>query len=339
MLYAKQEAKDWARERMKGVCNVILPTFTQDLRRLNEKAIRHDVRRDIELGFWGALVVSEAGTTREEYKQFLDIVVDEAKGRLHAVVHGSFDTIEDVIEVNQYAERAGASLLLLSYPPTFYPRSDGDIYDYTARVLNATNLAAVLFAVHQWNFAHVHPADLSPRLIAELADLPNAVAVKAEGGGPAGPGAMVQIMDLCRDKLLISDPREFNSPAWVRWFGMQWMGTSNFEYAGDRVPRYFTLMHQGKWDEAMDIYWSFQPARMARLADMQSVAGANFIHRFSWKYQGWLNGMNGGPLRLPVMKLTNAQAFRLRDAFIRSGLVSEGTRGDLGEFFVGRNPE
>ena len=65
MDYKKAEAKDWAREHMKGVCNVLMPTFTSDLKSLNEKAIRHDVRRDIELGFWGALIVSECGTTKD----------------------------------------------------------------------------------------------------------------------------------------------------------------------------------------------------------------------------------------------------------------------------------
>ena len=80
---------------MRGVCNVIMPTFTSDLKRLNEQAIRHDVRREIELGFWGALVVSECGTTHDEYQRFLEICADEARGRLHLVLQGSFDTLED----------------------------------------------------------------------------------------------------------------------------------------------------------------------------------------------------------------------------------------------------
>jgi len=337
MQYTKREAKDWAREHMRGVCNVIMPTFTSDLKQLNEKAIRYDVRRDIELGFWGALIVSECGTTHEEYKRFLDICADEARGRLHLVLHGSFDTLEDTIEMCRYAEGAGSDLLLLSYPPSFYPRSDKDIYDYTAAVLNATNLATVLFQVHQWNFGRINPADFSTPLVRDLAELPNAVAIKAEGGAP-GNASIVEILDACGDRLLISDPREWNSPGWVKWFGMQWMGTSNFEYCGDAIPRYFALMHEGKWDEALEIYWRIQPARQARLADMATFAGANFIHRASWKYQGWLNGFNGGPLRLPVMKFTDHAVHRLRDAFIRSKIIPADTRGDVGEFFVGRNP-
>ena len=71
---------------------------------------------------------------------------------------------------------------------------------------------------------------------------------------------------------------------------------------------------------------------------MASFAGANFIHRASWKYQGWLSGFNGGPLRLPVMKITDAAAHRLRDAMIKAGTIPSDTTGDVGEFFVGRNP-
>lgn len=337
MDYARTDAKDWAREHMRGVCNVIMPTFTSDIGGLNEAAIRHDVRRNIELGFWGALVVSECGTTKEEYKRFLEIVIDEAAGRMRTVVQGSFDTVDEVIKICKFAETAGADNLLLSYAPTFYPLSDDDIYEYTAKVLEAIDLATILFAVHQWNFDRCHPASLSPQLVDRMADHPTAVAIKCEGGGPTN-GALVELLELCGDRLLISDPREGSSPGYVKLFGMQWMGTSNFEAFGDTVPKYFAAMHRGDWKEAMAGYWKMQPIRLARLADMQSFAGANFIHRFSWKYQGWLNGFNGGPLRMPVMRLQDAATRRLRDALVRSEIIPESEEGRLEDFFIGRNP-
>ena len=49
--YTKSEAREWVRAEMKGVCNVVIPSYTADLRGLNEAGIRHDVRREIELGF------------------------------------------------------------------------------------------------------------------------------------------------------------------------------------------------------------------------------------------------------------------------------------------------
>ncbi|MGH2373640.1 MAG: dihydrodipicolinate synthase family protein, partial [bacterium] len=69
--YKRADAKAWAREHMRGVCNVVMPTFTADVRSLNLEAIRHDLRRSAELGFWGSLLASECGATHEEMKEFV----------------------------------------------------------------------------------------------------------------------------------------------------------------------------------------------------------------------------------------------------------------------------
>jgi len=335
MEYRKKEAKEWARQVFRGVCNVIIPTFTFDLRGLNEKAIRHDVRRSTELGFWGSLLVSETATTMDEMKRFMEVAVDGAKGKLRTVLHGSFNTLEDCLEACRHAEEVGVDALLLSYPPTFYPKSEQEVYDYTRRACDGTNLAVILFSAHHWNFSRLSHSDISAGLIAEMAQIPNVVAVKCEGGRPA-IGYTLEVQKLCGDKILVSDPMEFNSPVWVELFGMPWMGTSCFEYFGDTIPKYFKLLHEGEWKKAMEIYWRIHPARQARMADMQSYAGANFIHRFNWKYMGWLNGMNGGPLRMPVMKLNDGAMRRLREALKRSGI--ETTPEEDAQFLVGRNP-
>src|SRR5215813_7225515 len=93
--YRKSEAREWAKAEMRGVANIIIPTFAQDLRGLNERAIRHDVRKEIEYGFWGALLVAETATTLPEYSQFATWAADEAKGKLHLIHHASFNTLEE----------------------------------------------------------------------------------------------------------------------------------------------------------------------------------------------------------------------------------------------------
>jgi hypothetical protein len=70
--YTRSEAKEWARTSLKGVCNVVMPTFTSNFKGLNEEAIRHDVRLCAQLGFSQILLVSEGGTTFDEYLQFID---------------------------------------------------------------------------------------------------------------------------------------------------------------------------------------------------------------------------------------------------------------------------
>ena len=73
------------------------------------------------------------------------------------------------------------------------------------------------------------------------------------------------------------------------------------------------------------------------MAEQATFGGANFIHRYLWKYQAWLTGYNGGPLRQPAMKLSDAPMRRLREALQRSQIPCE--TAEVAEFFAGRNPE
>jgi 4-hydroxy-tetrahydrodipicolinate synthase len=76
--YTKSEARDWAREHLAGVANVVIPTVTSDFKRLNERAIRHDVETCIAHGFTGTLAVSEVVMSIEEYEQSVAMMVDQA---------------------------------------------------------------------------------------------------------------------------------------------------------------------------------------------------------------------------------------------------------------------
>jgi 4-hydroxy-tetrahydrodipicolinate synthase len=336
MQYKRAESKERAFDKWRGVCNVILPSFTADLKHLNEKAIRHDVRRNMELGFWGTLLVSECATTFDEYRRFMEIAVDEAKGKHYFMAHGTFDTPEDIIAMTKVAEDIGVEGLLLGHPNSFYPTTDDQLYDFLKYVCDRTNMAVCLFAAGHWNFSRLHQSGYPPKVLARASDLENVVAIKYEVGRP-GIAGDYEFWKMIKDKrVLFSDPFEAHAPLLVEMFGQQWMGTSNFEYWGDAIPKYFGLLCRGEFDKAMEIYWRINPARNARLAMQATFGGANFIHRYLWKYQAWLQGFNGGPMRQPVMKLSDLQMRGIREPLLRSGfdIPDEGPTA----FFRGRNP-
>src|SRR6266540_1098804 len=114
--YQKKDAREWAREHLRGVANVVIPSYTSDLKALNEKGIRHDIRLELEYGFAGTLLVSEVAITLDEYRQFFEWANDEAKGRLMLIHHASFNNLEENIEAVRLAEENGGELILLSYP-------------------------------------------------------------------------------------------------------------------------------------------------------------------------------------------------------------------------------
>jgi dihydrodipicolinate synthase/N-acetylneuraminate lyase len=337
--YTRDEARAWARENFSGCCGCLLPTFNAAVTHVNERAIRHDVRRSKELGISGQLIVSECGTTLDELKQVTDIVVDEAGEDLMTVAHAALPTLEQNIELARYSEFAGVDALLCSYPLTFYPRTEDGILEYTKALAESTRLAVIIFAMHLWNFRRFHPSHFSPDLIGRMIDeIPNLAAIKTEIGGGVGVSGITQIFERYRDAVIVTDPIEANTPTWAAAYGLQWIGTSNYEAFAGEVPRYFELLRRGRFEEAMDIWWQIHPAREADAEVIgEASRGTNLVHRQCWKYQGWLNGLNGGPIRSPHMRLTDKQMKRMRDGLAASGLPV--TESQDWEFFVGRNPE
>lgn len=336
--YQRDEAREWARATMKGVCGCLLPTLNSSLTAVNEAAIRHDVRREKELGFWGTLLVTECGTTTAEMREVIDVAVDEARAvGLRTMLLASFPTLDDTIATVRHAQDAGVDLVLMSYPLLFYPRTEDEVFEYTKAVADSTDLGVMLFCIGLWNFHRFHPSGFSPRLIRRLIDeVPNVVAIKNEVGGPGSAG-ISEVFNRFRDEVVVCDPFEQDSPTWVTTYGMPFMGTSNYEYMGGEVPRYFGLLQDGEYDQAMDIYWRLHPARVANMQVAEGyVRGAGLVHRLVWKYQYWLNGFNGGPIRQPHLRLNDNQMRALRQGLERSGVTP--TADEDASFFLGRNP-
>ncbi|MFF0575329.1 dihydrodipicolinate synthase family protein [Streptosporangium saharense] len=335
-LYTKAESREWAREHMRGTANTTIASYSADLRTLNEQGIRHDIRRALELGFGGTLVCAETAMSLDEYERFTAWAADEADGRLHVIFHAAFNTLEENIEAARRASAAGADYALLSYPANFHPTSESEVYAYTRAFCDAVDLGVMLFPVPLWNFSRLHPADISPEMLEVMVkEIPNVVAIKAEGAMPLTAG-LLDVHRRLADTVVISCPLEKEVIPLMGYVPFQYSGTSNFEYYGTSMPRMFDAASQGDMDTAMDIYWSIMPARNANAAVGTYVPQTGLINRMVWKYQGWLNGMNGGPLRQPTMKASDRQMDTLRCGVVAAGIADPAEPDSA--FFVGRNP-
>jgi 4-hydroxy-tetrahydrodipicolinate synthase len=279
-------------------------------------------------------MVSETAVTPDEYVQFIEWAADEAKGKLLLWYHASFNTLEESIEVAKRAEDAGAEMVLLSYPTSFYPQSLRDVYDYTEAFCAATNLGVMLFPVPLWGFERLHPASIPVEMLEEMVDnIPNVVAIKAEGGMPAIAG-FTEVWNRLSDRVVVTMPLEQQAIPLATLLPLQLIATSNTECLGGAVPQMLRLCQEGKYDEAMKIYWQVDPGRRAN--ERIGVAGSNTVHRMAWKYQAWLTGFNGGPLRMPTQRLVAPQMAGYRAAAREAGVLTATEPDEM--FFVGRKP-
>lgn len=336
--YAHGEARSWALASLRGCCGVVSPTFTSDLSGLNEAAIRHDVALAKEHGLTGLLIASEAGTTLAEMREFSAIVIDEAKNDLITILQASQPTLADTVASVEQVAALGVDLVMPSYPLYFNPATTDEVVSFTKAVADAGDIGVVIFAMDQWNFGRLHAAGFSVSLLEQMVDtIPQVVAIKNEVGGP-GVGGIAAVFERFNGEVVVTDPLEFNAPAWIANYGMQFMGTSNYELMGPVVPRMFDLLSDPTtWDEGMELYWQAAPARRAHAAVCTPlVANSGLVPRMHWKYQGWLNGYNGGPIRQPHMRISAGQMAALRNAAVASGLDVAPEPDEL--FYIGRNP-
>ncbi|MGE8202462.1 MAG: dihydrodipicolinate synthase family protein [Variovorax sp.] len=235
------------------------------------------------------------------------------------------------------AEKAGADIVLLSYPPQFWPTTEQEIYDYTKQFCDATELAVMLFPIPLWGFERVHPAGMSVELVRRLLkDCPNIVAIKSEQGFPL-PAGLCEMYHHFRDEVVISCPIEGDAIPLMSVMKLQFSGTSNTQWMSTYYPRAFDLAKNGEWESAMEMYWKVNPARSANGAAAQSYAGGTgVLNRTMWKYQDWLAGFNGGPLRAPAMRVPDRLMKMLRQGLVASGLPV--TQDPDSAYMVGRNP-
>ena len=122
----------------------------------------------------------------------------------------------------------------------------------------------------------------------------------------------------------------------TRVMPIQLFAVSGHEYYGPTMPKVFDLLQVGKHAEATKIYRQIRPAVKAKQCMTTLLDGRSVINHQAWKFQGWLQGYNGGPLRNPTLRVHESQMNILKKGLLDSGL--EPTDDPFREFFVGRNP-
>ena len=122
--YQKKDARAWAKQHLVGCSGVTIPSYSADLKSLNEKGIRHDIQKVSDLGFKFTLLCTEVAITPEENAQFTAWAKDTAGDKLGLFFHAGFGTLQENIEAVKLAEKAGADIVLLSYPSNFWPTTE-----------------------------------------------------------------------------------------------------------------------------------------------------------------------------------------------------------------------
>jgi len=312
--YAKSDAKDYFRQKLGGggMETVLLPSYKPETLELDEQGVRNDIRRVAKIPGIRSFVMVAAPSDLKEMRRLMEISADEAnkvglaagifvnepEGGPQLELGSRLDAgLKNTVRVIREWEEMGGQIVFFGYPLNFRPKSEAEVVEFTRCVADQVDIAFMLYCTrhHKWDLPG---GTISPRTVAELARLPNAVAIKHAPGDMAHTA---QTLKLCGDRILVGDPFEANWIPAIK-MGMEcivgnciihmWQ-TEDFHPLYD----YVQAALNGDFDKAWEIYWSLQPMR-----DLWwSVHAHPFhmgIHPFShWKYWEGLIGMTGGPMR------------------------------------------
>ena len=316
MIFRRNEAKEWARENMRGVWAAALTPFTPGSLAIDEAAVRRNFRHWIEdLGIEGFFVAGKQGEffamTLEERKRIFEITLEETQGKAGSIMSCSDQNMETVIELARHAEKIGATSIVVHAPVLhFTHRQDETLYQYYKTISEEVGLAIALWS---------HPDSgylMSPELCARIAELPNIVAIKY-----SVPREMyVRLTELAGDKLIVSTASEeewFDNIVELNW--RLYLCSSPpylLQTAFDRRMRDYTdLAFAGDIKRAKEIRDSLDPVRRA----ISSTRPAEKPPAHS-KYWQELLGQVGGAVRRPMLELTEAEKIATRAAFESCGL-------------------
>ena len=317
----RKDAKDWAREHMKGLWTSPMYPFTQDYK-LDEAGIRNNVEYMLKVkstglgfGFSEPWVCSHAERTRA-----FEVATDAVRKRVPAYVHTTDHSVEETINFTKRAMAIGADAVMI-WPPYEWAKTQEMICDFYEYVASKVDMAIFLYNTYHSGIA------MTPETIARLAKIPNVCALKDAVNDVAHT---VRCIELCGDQIVISEPLEDHLLTMTLHHKQQLMlGTTSvfLMQSPHRQPiqEYWELAKQGKADEATRKYNELQPLRDVWKGIYEVLwdkKGAT--HPLPYiKYWMDLMGMSAGPVRPPMANLSDDQKARFKARLEASGWMDK----------------
>lgn len=315
MKYSKLDAKDHAREHMRGIWAAALNPFHEG-GAFNEDGLRQNIRHWVDdLAIQGLFIAGKQGEffsmSLEERKRNFEIAVEECDGKAGTIMSASDQNFDTVIELAKHAQACGADYIVVHAPILhFVSDPDDTVYNYYKAICDQVDIGIAMWS---------HPDSgylMSPELCARIAELPNIVAIKY-----SVPRDMyVRLSQMIGDKIHVSTASE------VEWLDnieeLNWklylcssppymLQTKNDQ----RMHDYTQLAFEGRFKEARALRDSLDPVRNA--IKSTKPGGKPQAHSKYWQE---LLGQVGGPVRQPLLQLTEAEKDATRAAFESCGL-------------------
>jgi 4-hydroxy-tetrahydrodipicolinate synthase len=161
--------------KLEGTTVAMVTPFTPD-DRVDEEGMRENINYLIERGVNGLLAAGTTGEsatiTHQEQKMMMEILVDEAKGKVAAVAGAGSNSSKEALDLVKYAEDVGADYALVITPYYNKPQPHG-LFEHYKMLSESTNIPIIVY-----NVPSRTGTDIDVETIGKVAQLDNIVAIK-----------------------------------------------------------------------------------------------------------------------------------------------------------------
>lgn len=310
--YNKSEAKEWARENLRGQWTTLMTPFTPD-DEVDEEGLRRNIRHIRQLGTHGAGCTWGMGEfwslTREERLRVYEIVADEARGQWPIGAHVTHTSLKEAQALASHAQSLGFDLLIVA-APYMVTRTEPQVIDFVRALADSTDLAIMFYNSPQFGIV------MSAQGLKKLCEIPNVVGVKEASFNQQ---LSIETHLLVGRDAIISTPDE-----WVLFkgkelgFEQQVMFANTSDWRFDQPGRNYYVQFI---DRAMrgDLDEEFYNTHIRPIKQLSDKWWARTVKKFNGalpvpmcKYWGELMGMAGGHVRPPLADLSPEEKAELK---------------------------
>jgi len=292
--------------KLEGIWTPIPTPLTRE-GRVDPDATRRLVDFHIEAGIDGLLPLGTSGEfallQREERKTLVDTVVDQADDRVPVVAGVSDPSIANVLQLASDAKEAGADAVIAT-PPYYFTTTDEGHYHHFKTISETIDLPLLIYNIPEWTHSFV-----APETVQRLADEKLVVGMKYTEYNFLN---LIRFLKASRNKISI-------------FAGSDAMAYSNLEFAGAGAiigsanvapkiaSKIFDDYKKGDLSGARESQERLLPVIMALGVGKYPAALKEAMN---------LIGMQVGPLKEPLQRLSTAEKRRVAELLRSGGFLS-----------------
>ncbi len=317
-MVGRHEAKEWAKEHLKGLfCSPSSP-FTAEFT-LDEAGVVKNVERVIAAGASGVGFgfLDAWGLTIAQRKHVMDLIAEATGDRAMCLFYTADHSVAETIELSLHAKRVGAEAIIL-WVPYEWASSQDLMHDYIEYVAEKVDLAIVAFNTPHAGMTMTHET------MARIVKIPNVCGFK---NAIKDPQHTIRAMEMFGDEIVLSYPFEEQLLEMTVEHGQQVLLGSTSVYllqSQERQPivDYLGLARRGDLAGAASLRDELAPLRdvwasiYAVLWDEEKAAHPMGLIKY------WMDllGMAGGPMGPPMPQPDEAAKAALRQRLEAAGL-------------------